>query len=168
MKLHRPYIPLSVRVLVAHRQLVEAGAWGKIHVAIMDGSPTPLSIQLEHATRLLFGDKAFALDHHPALVNRKQYARGGKVFYQPPANDPEHLRYRESGPGSDHDIKTRVRGDGAQRSDLGQRRYNKRVARNRERVPPGKASRFPKRPAEVKPGTDKSRPKRKWPKRSFK
>lgn len=129
----------------------------------------------------LFGDRANALDHDPALVNRMRRSSHkmvrGKMrkitIYSPDANDPKHLLYREAGPGSDHDIKTRVRGDGAQRSDLGQRRYNKRVARNRERCPPGKASRFPKRAAQVKQGTgfrsstDKSKLKRKWPKRSF-
>jgi hypothetical protein len=63
--------------------------------------------------------------------------------YVPPANDPAFLVYLSK---DEHDIETRVRGLGAQRSDLGQRRYNKKVAKNRAK--------------------DKKRPGR-WPRRQL-
>lgn len=75
------------------------------------------------------------LDHDPALVNREKdvqlpdgsvvrtvvVPKGARVVrYHPDANDPEHLVYRIGGaPGSAHDVKTRVRGENGQLSDLG-------------------------------------------------
>lgn len=127
--LHRPYIPLEIRCQVAERQMREKNAvlaasvlYGQRHES--DGK------KLRVLLRCLFGDEKFELHHRPSLVNRRRYVRNGKVFYDPPANDPEHLVYLAE---DDHDIETRIRGIGAQRSDLSQRRYNKRVAENRER-----------------------------------
>ena len=60
--------------------------------------------------------------------------------YIPRANDPAFLTYL---PVDDHDIETRVRGQHGQYSDLALRRKRKRIERK------------------------KTRPKRKWPKRSF-
>lgn len=126
MKLHRPYIPIAVRVKVAERQL---------GVDVDPSLPIlPLGKRLRSALLLLFGDAKVALDHDPALVNRRQYQRRSRgklrTFYDPSANDPRHLIYREAGfTGSDHDIKTRVRGDGAQLSDLAIVRKRKRKAR---------------------------------------
>jgi hypothetical protein len=83
--------------------------------------------------------KDLRLDHDPALCNREQrvYWRGDDVqgmnrivLYTPAANDPEHLIYRSH---ADHDIKTRVRGDGAQHSDLALRRIAKRRERKEAR-----------------------------------
>lgn len=154
-RLHRPYIPLSVRVQVAERQMLAATG---CYCTDEFGVPAPqsrmtlgrrLSMALWHISG--GGIKKMALDHDPALVNRKRYVRNGKTFYQPPANDPNHLVYREAGRGSDHDIKTRVRGDGAKRSDLAQARYNKRVAKNRATA---KASGFPKSRSQLKRSAD--------------
>jgi len=96
----------------------------------------------------------YELHHDPALCNRRSYKRmvKGKLrtFYDPPANDPEHLVYLAE---DDHDIRTRVRGVGAQRSDLGQRRYLKRVARNRASKTAAKVRR--------------PKVKRAWPSRPF-
>lgn len=156
MRLERPRIPIAVRVQVAERQMEKATG-----CVCTDALGIPLAVSrpkvsdrkrldaaLFHLSR--FGTVKLELHHDPALCNRRSYKRmvRGKLktFYDPPANDPEHLVYLAE---DDHDIRTRVRGIGAQRSDLGQLRYNKRVARNR-------AS---KSAAKVR------RPKRKWPSR---
>jgi hypothetical protein len=92
------------------------------------------------------------LDHDPALCNRPLMHRRktGTVDYNPPANDPNHLIYRSH---ADHDIKTRVRGDGAQHSDLALRRIAKRRA-NRGKLSTKRLAKTPKR-----------RDKQPWPKR---
>lgn len=173
MRLPRPYIPLKVRVQVAERQCLQVG-WTRD-----PRDPCKLAHKwLKVMLFVLFGNFPCALDHDPALVNRKRYVRNGKTFYKPAANDPKFLLYREAGPGSDHDIKTRVRGDGAQRSDLGQRRYDKRVAKNRAkrkaslkitavktgRLAVGDTLTWPSRSGKIRfiVSTDKSKPKRKW------
>lgn len=140
MRLERPYIPFPVRVAVARRQLAVADPLAAIGVECRtdySGDTHKLKVILA----LLFKGLACELHHRPALVNRRSYVRRGKTLYDPPANDPEHLVWLAE---HDHDIETRVRGVGAQRSDLGQRRYMKRVAENRAKV---------------------RRPKRKWPSR---
>lgn len=129
MRLHRPHIPISVRAEVAERQLCAAGDFGKVSVAMHYDLPS--GKRLANALRLLFGDHPCELHHRPGLLNRHRYVRNGKTFYDPLANDPDHLVYLAV---DDHDIETRVRGQGAQRSDLGQARYNKRVAKNREKI----------------------------------
>jgi hypothetical protein len=122
MKLPRPYIPLDVRLKVFARQF----GYG---VAIKHGinSPHWRLADLQEALASVFGGPVH-LDHDPALVNRKFNARTGK--YTPDANDPDYLVYRSK---TDHDIKTRVRGDGAQYSDLALRRKLKRIQRNRKK-----------------------------------
>lgn len=92
--------------------------------------------------------KDLHLDHDPALVNREKDVRlpngtvlrrvvvvpvGAEVLrYYPDANDPEHLIYRVGGEtGSAHDVKTRVRGEHGQHSDLALARKNKRIEKNR-------------------------------------
>lgn len=128
MKLLRPYIPLSVRVLVAERQIAQAGLSRKTNW--MDWLPYRVSSRerLEMNLLALFGDDKFDLDHDPALENRQFNKRTRK--YMPDANDPEFLVYRTK---ENHRIKTLVRGDGALRSDASQRRYLKKIARNREK-----------------------------------
>ncbi len=150
----RPHIPMNVRVKVAARQLRQTST---IAASVLYGLDDPtlsdsrrLRILLGH----LFGTEKFELHHRPALVNRHSYVRvvkgRAKLFYRPAANDQDFLVYL---PKDDHGIETRVRGIGALRSDLGQRRYNKRVAENR-----GLRKRRPK--AKIKSQTS-------WPKRSF-
>lgn len=145
MKLHRPHIPLAIRVAVAERQ-----AMASLPLACLPWGPPPESPRKRLAALLgaLFGDQAVELHHRPALVNRRHRLVRGEVVYSPPANDPEHLVYLLKG---DHEIETRVRGVGALRSDLGERRYRKRLARNR--APKKKARPWPKR-------------LRSWPKRN--
>ena len=131
MKLHRPYIPLAVRIQVAERQ-ADALGYRFDHPV--------LSVKLAALIRFLFGGQKFELHHRPSLINRPFDFR--TQDYSPLANDPQYLVYL---PKQEHDIETRVRGVGAQRSDLSQRRYLKRVARNR----------------------DKTRKRHSWPKRKF-
>lgn len=132
-KLRRPYIPLAVRVVVAERQLHEIALRPKFPV----GSSS--AARLKIALWYLFGDAKAELHHRPALCNRPFDFT--TQDYTPVANDPEYLVYLRKW---DHEIETRVRGVGAQRSDLGQRRYLKKVARNRAKA---------------------RKPKRSWPKR---
>jgi hypothetical protein len=75
---------------------------------------------------LLFGEQKIQLDHNPALTNRPFNEKTGK--YTPDANNPEFLIYRTK---AAHDIKTRVRGDGAQLSDLAIARKRKRIERKK-------------------------------------
>lgn len=149
-KLLRPYIPLSVRLIVAGRQLLEKGIWTEAHWAIVWTSPTPLAQRLAHALEQLFGNERCHLDHNPALgVREKIIKRGKHVGYIPDANDPNHLLYRTT---QDHHIKTNVRGDGAQYSDTvlmkrERKRQKKKSGRKRKwRWPKGR--KIPKR---VKP-----------------
>lgn len=88
-------------------------------------------VRIKYLIEDLFGGGVeVELHHRPALVNREKYKRNGKMFYRPDANDPGHLFYLVE---EEHDIETRVRGLGAQLSDLGQARKRKRMARNRDK-----------------------------------
>jgi len=147
MRRYRPHIPYSVRLQVATRQLLAESPMAASILQHLKGTKQQrLATILGH----LFGSQAIELHHRPALVNRAWNERAED--YDPPANDPEFLIYLAK---HDHAIETRVRGMGAQRSDLSQARYNKNVARNRSgkkpkyRWPTGRkiSSRpFPKRP----------------------
>jgi hypothetical protein len=153
MKLYRPYVPIAIRVQVAERQLRQSPLIG---ASCLDRPDTLSgSAWLAHLLLLLFDVRKYELHHRPALCNRRWVPR--KSDYDPPANDPEHLVYLAE---DEHDIETRVRGVGAQRSDLGQRNYLKRVKRNRENVK--------RKGRSVKsPSVNKSTAKRKWPSRPF-
>lgn len=163
-RLYRPYIPLAVRVKVAARQVILSGALGPaIQVGIFDTYKSA-GDRLGELLRHLFGDKPFALDHNPALMNRKRCGTGKQTVYSPPANHPDYLVYREAGPGSDHDIKTRVRGDGAQHSDLALARIAKRKAK--KKTAGGPASLRPRRLGRPVPKAGKRAPTRHRPFRS--
>lgn len=133
-RLYRPHIPLSVRVQVAYRQLGFTGCLAEPdHRTGRVSASWELKRALDALSFLLGCEvKDLRLDHHPALCNRQQFrnGRGEIVRYVPDANDPNHLIYRSH---ADHDIKTRVRGDGAQHSDLALRRIAKRRERKAER-----------------------------------
>jgi hypothetical protein len=134
MKFYRPYIPLDVRIQVAERQMQE-----RMMVSAMHFMRLKFRRKGEHLDALLrcLSSEKLDLHHRPALVNRDRRKSGS---YIPDANDPDYLIYL---PTVEHDVETRVRGVGAQRSDLGQRRYNKKVARNRSKDPK-RPSRWPK------------------------
>lgn len=149
MKLHRPYIPIAIRVAVAERQCLEIG--------IQPGenwSYWPQGKRLRILLDKLFGEKKIQLHHRPALCNRPWVEELDD--YDPPANASAFLVYV---PNADHDIETRVRGLGAQRSDLGQRRYNKKIAKNRSKDKK-RSSRWPKRKLRSKPINARWRRKR--------
>jgi hypothetical protein len=148
VKLYRPHIPLSVRILVATRQCYVAGFnpparnEGESLASLLTRQLAALAIIWHcHVPDL-------RLDHHPALALRERRGEGKKTIYKPTANDPGHLFYRPHGAqfeGS-HDVKTRIRGDNGQYSDL------TLIKRERRR-------------AKKKAG--KSKPKRKWGSRPF-
>ena len=170
MRLSRPYIPLAIRIEVALRQARERGIVWEIGEL-----PRKASDRLAYILHKLFAGEEYHLDHDPALVNRMKRSkpcydapRDGirwRIVYSPDANDPKHLIYRTA---AEHKIKTLVRGDGALRSDAGQRRYNKKVAKNRskDKKRPG---RWPKgrklRSRAINPGwrRKRSRKGKGWP-----
>jgi len=129
MKLLRPHIPIPVRIAVVQKQLL------RFDVAAPDREKGERQeVYLDRLLGLLstLMDALFEplqLDHDPALTNRKKIFRNGKhVGYSPAANNPDYLIYRTK---AEHDIKTRVRGDGAQYSDLALARKNKRIEKRR-------------------------------------
>ena len=149
MRLLRPYIPYSVRVHVAARQVVEAGLTWCTN-AELDALPD--TRKLRALLLILFCGEKVHLDHDPALENRVAVRNkaGLVVGYIPDANNPDFLIYRLV---EGHRIKTYVRGDGALRSDVSQRRYLKRVAENhaKKKTPKRKIAQrknftWPKRP----------------------
>lgn len=161
MKLLRPYIDIRTRCIVATRQC----GWSAT------GIPGLMRLHQGHYGRLLqrilaeLGEKIgtpLHLDHDPALENRPFNKRTRK--YTPDANDPDYLFYRSK---QSHRIKTLVRGDGALRSDASQRRYLKKVAKNRAGVQPVKRGVGSRRKSKVLTRKWFSRPLRsasRWPK----
>lgn len=129
-RLPRPYIPLTVRVQVAERQMKEATGCvcTDEHGVPLELAGVSLSARLKAALFHLSsgGNNKLELHHRPALVNRARKRNGE---YDPPANDAAHLVYLVEG---DHHVETRVRGQHGAHSDLGQARKNKRIARNRD------------------------------------
>lgn len=119
-KLPRPHIPIKVRCRVALRQLGRDKAYtDKVIRDEYGGFGTLLEVLLEDlADKLGTEPKKLHLDHDPALENRQQYRLVNVVYYTPDANDPDYLIYREGGfRGSEHDVKTRVRGARGQFAD---------------------------------------------------
>ena len=167
-RLYRPHIPLAVRCEVATRQLSDI-----LELVDLDVPEKPMQARLDALLGMLAKCmgcevKDLRLDHEPALALRSTGIRNGKSYYIPDANDPEHLFYRPHGAEFDgsHDIKTRVRGDNGQFSDLAlirreKRRQKKAAGRPKKRwASRGKLStkRFPA-------GKKKSWPKKSFPKR---
>ena len=104
------------------------------------------------------GIKDLHLDHDPALGARKRKGEGKKTVYDPPANSPDHLIYREK---HDHHIKTNVRGEHGQHPD--------RVLIKRERRRREKATEPEKRPKQpgAKYWAKKREVRSRWPKRKM-
>lgn len=143
MRLHRPYIPLSVRARVIERQCLEVGIAPMIDDSI--SSANRIAFNLKEC----FGAQKVELHHRPAITNRQKYVRNGETFYKPDANDPDYLVYL---PADEHDIETRIRGQHGQHSDLALVRKRKRKERKAKRPktkwpsrPLKSASRWPKR-----------------------
>lgn len=127
-RLVRPYIPLTVRLQVVTRQMKIAGL-----EKIADTYLKTINLTKSQKLKQMLGHLGLAyqahLDHDPPLCNRQRYADTTGIHYEPGANDPDYLIYRKV---EDHRTKTFVRGEGALRSDMAQRRYLKRVAKNRK------------------------------------
>ena len=124
MRLFRPYVPLSVRVQVAERQVEEIVKLDDVYGSTFQNWTLQHRLDVLHE-RLAksFGCelKDLRLDHDPPLAARPKERRGlgKKTYYIPDANDSYHLFYRPHGPqfeGS-HLIKTNVRGDHGQHPD---------------------------------------------------
>lgn len=185
MKLYRPHIPLFTRCEVALRQIGWSPETAIDIAGKADGCGLLLKETLiELSSHLKCEVSDLRLDHDPALGARVKRGEGRNTAYTPDANDPDFLRYRPHGPQFDgsHDVKTRIRGDHGQYSDIVLiKRERRRLAKKktkpkkRRKISTGRARRnssgFPNRPAQVKRDTDsgvKLRPvKRKWPSRPF-
>jgi hypothetical protein len=162
MPLYRPHIPTSVKVKVAERQFDAKFPNGREPYDLLKRDWT-LSRRLEWllfniARAIGCGVSELRLDHDPPLGARPRRGEGKRTVYTPAANDPKWLSYRPHGvqfEGS-HDVKTRIRGDHGQYSDI---TLIKRQRRRERR--------------ELKPGKKAStlvltkRPKKPWPKRKF-
>ncbi len=124
MRLPRPYIRLGLRLKVATRAAIHNGMPAETVAAILR-KRAPLEEKL--ADLLQVFDDPFELDHDPPLSQRRKlYNKSGRINgYQPAHDDPAYLVYRLK---DDHRTKTYLRGDGAQRSDVSQQRYLKRIA----------------------------------------
>lgn len=122
MRRPRPYIPLSVRVAVAERQLmalrgtqVTHGWWDYYLYRCRSGGHWSAAQRLKHLLPKLseiLGD-VLQLDHDPALILRQYKVDRRKpeaAWFTPNANDPDHLIYRTLG---DHGHKTTGRRAGA-------------------------------------------------------
>jgi hypothetical protein len=177
-RIYRPAIPIEVKCRVALRQLGEirpdevinnnrprSDAGYMVGIAKMPGRSLGrlLPTLLERLADLLgCAIEDLRLDHDPPLAARPQERRGlgRKTYYTPDANDPEYLFYRPHGAQFDgsHDVKTRIRGDHGQYSDV----VLIKRQRRRERPPKPKAK-IKSRGFDAKAGG-----KPKWPSRPFK
>lgn len=123
-RLFRPYIPLSVKVQVAERQVSEIEKLEDVYGSTFQNWTLRhrLDVLMEHLAKSFKCEmKDLRLDHDPPLAARPKERRGlgRKTYYIPDANDPDHLFYRPHGAqfeGS-HLIKTLVRGDHGQHPD---------------------------------------------------
>jgi hypothetical protein len=133
-KLYRPHIPLKVRLKVIKRQVAQRAGDGMLlaieTTARRSNAKNPGFIPTDAiylgALLVAFAEiigcevSELRLDHDPALGARKKTGEGKRTVYDPPANDPDHLFYRPHGAQHEgsHDVKTRIRGDHGQYSDI--------------------------------------------------
>lgn len=156
MRIPRPYIPLSVRLAVAERQLWELArkSWWAGYLAHED---RPAGVKLKECIEKLseiLGD-VLQLDHDPALILRKFHVDRRKpeaAWFTPNANDPNHLIYRPIG---EHGQKTTGRKPGALKtattlgSDIWLKTKFRRLEQPTKKRPakiPARAKPWPKRP----------------------
>jgi len=162
-RLFRPAIPVKVKCRVLLRQLGEMFPDTVIVEHRRGLGRLAEALEARLAEMLLCTVNDLRIDHDPALALRSRSGEGKATVYDPPANDPEFLAYRPHGTefAGSHDVKTRIRGDGAQFSDLAlikrQRRREKKAAEAKQR---NKRQKFAAR-------RQKIRGRWKWPKRSF-
>lgn len=168
MSLYRPHVPLEVRCAVGERQV----ARGRPTMPFADApAAPPFGPRLKALLAKLaeqFGCEVsdLRLDHDPPLASRPRRRRGlgKKTYYEPDANDPDHLLYRPHGAqfeGS-HDVKTRIRGDHGQYSDVVLiKRARKRQAKRAKRIDRGGPSRRKTKAPQSRPLKSANR----WPPR---
>ncbi len=178
-KLYRPHIPLKVRLKVVKRQVAERAGDGMLlaieTTARRSNARNPGFIPTDaiylRALLVAFAEiigcepSELRLDHDPALGARKKTGEGKRTVYDPPANDPDSLRYRPHGAQHEgsHDVKTRIRGDHGQYSDVVLiKRQRRRERAVNETV---KKKRHDLRKSSAHSGTHK--PTTKWAKRAF-
>lgn len=137
-RLLRPSIGIEARCRIVLRQMGELWPDEVIRLnrfvpretVFRVGLAKLLAAKLKELAALLNCDVAeLRLDHDPALgVRRKVFRKGIHVGYSPPANSLEHLGYRPhpAKHAGSHDIKTRVRGDRGQLSDIALVKRNRR------------------------------------------
>jgi hypothetical protein len=136
MSERRDYVPIAVQVIVSEKLVRSLGG---VPAAAEAGSLSwrwrfnmGLASRIKGVTR-----DTWQLDHDPPLALRERHRRwtGSRIaaYYDPPANDPEHLFYRD-----DHRTKTFLRGDHGQYSDITlikrERRRN-RPAKPKRKIP---------------------------------
>lgn len=150
-RLYRPTVPIEVKVRVVLRQLGERFPGEAIAAARGRRGRLGGFLQgkLADLAKLLGCEVSdLRLDHDPPLGARPKRGAGERTVYTPGANDPEHLKYRPHGTqfeGS-HDVKTRIRGDHGQLSDIALIKKNRRIERGPKpkRGPKMKGRGFPK------------------------
>jgi hypothetical protein len=158
-RLPRKNIPLPVKLRVVLRQLGEMWPDEIVERATLEKRlKATFDERLEKLRELLGGSEVeLHLDHDPPLGAREKIrdSEGVVVAYVPDELDPECLIYREK---RAHEIKTNVRGDGAQYPD----RVKIKRQRRRERLEAAAG-----RPVDVfKVATGRKR-KFRWPSRPF-
>lgn len=146
-RLYRPPIPLKVKCLTALRQL-GGRELPELVIARWRASST-LAQLLEVlraglAKKFSCAVKDLRLDHDPALGLRRRRGEGKRTIYDPPANDPDHMNYRPHGAefAGSHDVKTRIRGDGAQFSDVALMKRERRRAKKEAANPTSRKTRL--------------------------
>lgn len=109
------------------------------------------------------------LDHDPALGHRKKVfdRHGQHVEYDPAGSDPNFLLYRPHGAQFDgsHDVKTRVRGEHGQLSDIALVKRNRRQEEREGTRPKSYKTRMRekrKTASGFRSRVNKSKAKRKW------
>lgn len=150
-RLYRPAIPVHVKCRVVLRQLGEMFIDDTIELYRKNRNlGWLLEVSLAKYAALLKCEVVdLRLDHDPALGLRQRTGEGKRTVYKPDANDPAALAYRPHGAqfAGSHDVKTRIRGDHGQYSDIvlmkRERRREKKAAaaKMRNKLPKFKARR---------------------------
>lgn len=140
MRLYRPHIPLRVKCQVLARQLKwhDPDMLLRLHRKNYGALLDRLKADFAKALGCEVGD--LRLDHEPALALRPKVDSGKAALYSPAANDPLYLEYRPHGAQHDgsHDVKTRIRGEHGQFSDVALIKRQRR----RERPPTARQARM--------------------------
>lgn len=131
-RLLRPYIDVETKCRVALNGLGEMWPDDYLKIRLGHRGYGPiLEVLLVRLAELLGCEVAeLRLDHNPPLGGRKKvFAKGEHIEYDPPANSIMHLKYRPHGArfAGSHDVKTRVRGERGQLSDIALVKRNRRL-----------------------------------------